>query len=65
MARLVGVDFMDRVFIWECGKGIPNITNLFQLAALYNVQPHELYLELWNGIKQRQMERALEDAQAA
>lgn len=58
VGHLIGVDFMDRVSRWENGSSMPNMTNLFRLAALYKVSPQDLYQDLWQGIKKRQEERS-------
>jgi len=47
VARLLQLDCADRLSKWETGLALPNIVNLFKLAALYNVKPHELYNELY------------------
>lgn len=40
----------DRLSHWEKGTAIPSIVNLFRLAAIYQVLPHELYPELYKKI---------------
>lgn len=42
----------DRICRWEQGTSAPNLENLFHLAAIYEVYPHELYPELFAEIQQ-------------
>jgi len=35
---------------WECGITIPNLVQVFRLARIYRIQPHDLYEELWHRI---------------
>ena len=51
VAQLLQLDCADRLSRWENGSAVPNIFNLFKIAALYNVQPHELYLDLYHSIQ--------------
>lgn len=44
----LGFTSTDRLSQWERGISAPNIVNLFRLAALYEVLPHELYGNLYN-----------------
>lgn len=46
VARLLGLDCADRLSRWENGLSVPSVPNLFRLAAVYGVMPHELYPEL-------------------
>lgn len=39
-------DSQDRICIWEKGKGMPSIPNLFKLSRFYNVKPEEIYPEM-------------------
>lgn len=45
VAEKLGLTSVDRVSIWEKGTGMPNSINLLKLALLYNVLPHELYID--------------------
>jgi transcriptional regulator with XRE-family HTH domain len=45
MLRL-GFRSTDRISKWEKGTRLPNMINLFKLAAIYNVSPIELYPEI-------------------
>jgi len=45
VAKLLGLDCADRLSRWENGQTLPNIVNLFKLAALYKAEPHGLYNE--------------------
>jgi len=47
VARTLGLDCADRISRWESGLAMPSIVNLFRLAAIYKVMPHELYPELY------------------
>ena len=50
-AKLLGMDCKDRISHWENGKSIPSIINLYRLSVIYGVLPHELYLTLFESIK--------------
>jgi len=50
VARLIGLDFADRLSRWENGLAMPNITNLFRLASLYKVPPQDLYQDLRQNV---------------
>lgn len=43
VAAKLGFCTTDRISKWEKGLAVPHIVNLFKLAALYGVLPHELY----------------------
>ena len=47
VARSLGLDCADRISHWENGTALPSIVNLFKIAAVYKVMPHELYPELY------------------
>jgi transcriptional regulator with XRE-family HTH domain len=51
VARALGLDCADRISHWENGTAMPNIVNLFKLAAIYGVKPHELYPELFELVQ--------------
>ncbi|MEW6159575.1 MAG: helix-turn-helix transcriptional regulator [Verrucomicrobiota bacterium] len=51
VAQLLSLDCADRISRWEHGTAIPSLVNLFRLAALYRVMPHELYRELYEAIQ--------------
>jgi transcriptional regulator with XRE-family HTH domain len=46
VAGSLGLDCTDRISRWENGVAMPSVVNLFKLAAIYKVMPHELYPEL-------------------
>ena len=46
-AQALGLDCADRISHWENGTAMPSVVNLFKLAAVYGVAPHELYPELY------------------
>lgn len=52
IARRLGLQSSDRISHWELGVAMPSIVNLFKLAVLYRVPPHELYGELFKTIEQ-------------
>jgi transcriptional regulator with XRE-family HTH domain len=43
VAEFLGHKSEDRISHWEKGQAIPNVPNLFKLAKLYEVLPHEIY----------------------
>ena len=47
VASLLSLDCADRLSRWENGQAMPNVVNLFRLAAIYNTEPHRLYPELY------------------
>lgn len=46
VADKLGFTSADRLSYWKRGMSAPNIINLFRLAALYEVLPHEIYYNL-------------------
>lgn len=46
VAKLLAMQCESRLCRWEQGTSIPSVENLFKLARLYKVMPHELYPEL-------------------
>jgi transcriptional regulator with XRE-family HTH domain len=46
VAEALGLDCTDRISRWENDVAMPSVANLFKLAAIYGVMPHELYPEL-------------------
>jgi len=51
VARELGLDCADRISHWQNGTSMPNLINLFKLAAIYEVKPHELYPELFTLVQ--------------
>jgi len=51
IAELLDLQCSDRLSRWEHGIAMPSVVNLFKLAALYQVAPHELYAELFRTIQ--------------
>lgn len=49
VAKALGFASTDRISHWEKGRAVPHLVNLFKLAALYQVFPHELYPSLLLG----------------
>jgi len=59
VARELGLDCVDRISHWENGIAMPSIINLFKLAAIYGVKPHELYPDLFELVqKPREAEKS-------
>ena len=50
VARILGLHSADRISRWEKGRTFPHIVNLFKMAALYHVAPHDLYGEYFTMI---------------
>ena len=48
IAVILSLQCTNRVSRWEQGSSLPNMINLFKLAKLFNVLPHELYPDLFN-----------------
>lgn len=53
VASLIGLDFADRLSRWENGQAMPNVVNLFHLAAIYKVTPKDLYQDLRRNIDEQ------------
>lgn len=51
VASSLGLDCADRLSRWENGSAVPHIVNLFKLAALYRVEPHELYATVYDNVR--------------
>lgn len=52
VAKQLGLDCADRISHWENETAMPNVVNLFKLAAIYQVMPHELYPGLFQLVKE-------------
>jgi transcriptional regulator with XRE-family HTH domain len=50
VARLLNLDYTDRLSHWEHGSAMPNVVNLFKFAVLYKVPPQNLYAELHHDL---------------
>jgi len=48
VASQLNLQCTDRLCKWEKGLAIPSVPNLFKIAQLYHVVPHELYPELFD-----------------
>lgn len=46
VAQALGLASSDRISRWEHGMAVPQLKNLFRLAALYRVMPKDLYPEV-------------------
>jgi transcriptional regulator with XRE-family HTH domain len=51
IAMRLGLQSTDRISRWEQGQTFPHVINLFKLAAIYGVEPRDLYGELWKMIQ--------------
>lgn len=60
VAKALGLDCMDRISHWENGIAMPNVINLFRLAAIYKVLPHDLYPGLFDMVKTSKQEDSVQ-----
>jgi transcriptional regulator with XRE-family HTH domain len=51
VARMVGVSGISVLSRWERSVSVPGIVQVFRLARIYGVFPHELYEELWEQVR--------------
>lgn len=51
VARILGLADDCTLSRWETGKVYPNIMQVFRLARIYKVLPHQLYEELWQQLE--------------
>jgi transcriptional regulator with XRE-family HTH domain len=51
VAKKLGFTTTDRISRWEHGQGYPHMVNLFKLAVIYGVHPHELYDEFYQEVR--------------
>ena len=52
VASMLGFHTNERISKWESGTKIPNLVNLFQLAKIYEVNPTDLYPDLFYQLSQ-------------
>ncbi len=52
IAVILGVGYTTTISKWERGILLPNISQLFTLAILYNTTPQELYYSIWQQQQQ-------------
>jgi transcriptional regulator with XRE-family HTH domain len=50
VARVLGFSDTNSIYRWERGDRMPSALQLFQLATIYEVLPHDLYDQLWLDI---------------
>ena len=50
VARILKLRDASMLSRWEHGVAVPMLSQVFMLASIYNILPHELYDELWNRI---------------
>lgn len=51
LAEKMGFKSNERISMWENGNTMPSVENLFTLAKILEVLPHELYPNLWDSNK--------------
>ena len=51
VAKALGLDCADRISHWENGIAMPSVANLFRLAAVFKVLPHDLYPGLFEIVQ--------------
>jgi transcriptional regulator with XRE-family HTH domain len=51
VAQILKMDCADRISHWENGIAMPSVVNLFRLAIIYKVLPHELYPGLYQVLQ--------------
>ncbi len=47
VARLLGLTDTTMLSKWEHGVSYPSLLHVFRLARMYQVLPHELFVDLW------------------
>lgn len=57
VACKLGFTTTDRISKREKGMGCPSLVNLFKLAVIYEVEPHELYLHIWEHLNKYYFEK--------
>lgn len=62
IATKLGFTSTERISHWEKGSTFPHIANLFKLAAIYRVPPHDLYGEFFASIQNEMAQRPLNPA---
>jgi transcriptional regulator with XRE-family HTH domain len=50
VAKILTLEHSGNISRWEKGYILPSIVHLFNLSAIYKVNPVSLYPELWNLI---------------
>lgn len=60
VASLLGFVATKRIILWEQGKAQPSLYNLFRLSIIYSVDPHELYPEHYDELRE-QLLSSIED----
>jgi len=48
VARILGLADTSTLSKWEHGVCFPGLMQIFRLARMYQVLPHELFAELWD-----------------
>jgi hypothetical protein len=49
---MIGLASSSALSRWERGQAVPGIVQVFRLARIYCVLPHELYEGLWKHVDQ-------------
>lgn len=52
VARMLGLADNSTLSRWETGVVYPSIVQVFRLARIYRVLPHELYQDLWQKLEE-------------
>jgi transcriptional regulator with XRE-family HTH domain len=47
VARILGLADTSSLSKWEHGICLPSVLQVFRLARIYQILPHELFAELW------------------
>jgi transcriptional regulator with XRE-family HTH domain len=58
-ARIIGLGDQTALSRWENGIGLPSVTNMFRLAALYRTLVDALYIDALRSIREDIKEREL------
>lgn len=48
VARILGLTDTSILSKWEHGVCFPSVLQVFRLARMYHILPHELFAELWH-----------------
>lgn len=51
VSRMLALPDTSMLSRWEHGMGFPKLLQLFRLARIYNIYPHQLYDDLWQGVE--------------
>lgn len=51
VANIIGLSSTDRLIRWEKGLALPSVENLFRLRVLYKRSCEQLFLDLFQDLK--------------